>query len=72
MKHVLFAFVSTALLATPVLACPNHDEAAPAQKTADQTKKPATATSTTPEKAAPAPKTDDSKTTKPADKVSSR
>jgi hypothetical protein len=72
MMKLLLALASTALLATPVLACPNHDDAAPQaeKKTAsDKTdaKKPAT-TATTKQAPASAPKATD----KPADKVSSR
>jgi hypothetical protein len=67
MTKIVLALASTALLATPVLACPNHDEAAPQTKTAQKKtdSKPAT-TATTKQAPAPAP------ATKPADKVSSR
>ncbi|HEX4453127.1 MAG TPA: hypothetical protein VH143_19785 [Kofleriaceae bacterium] len=68
---IVLALASTALLATPVLACPNHDEAAPQTKTAsDKTdaKKPATTATTKP---APAP-AQTKPIDKPADKVSSR
>jgi hypothetical protein len=70
MTKILLALASMALLATPALACPNHDEAAPQTKTAENkpnAQKPATTATT---KQTPAtPKTDDKK---PADKVSSR
>lgn len=68
---LLLACAAVAALATPALACPNHDEAAPA-KTAQKSdakdaKKPdASATAKTP--ATPAPNTDAAK----SDKVSSR
>jgi hypothetical protein len=71
MKKLLLALASTALLTTPVLACPNHDEAAPQTKTAEKKPadtKPATTATT---KQAPAPATT-KPADKPADKVSSR
>ena len=72
MKKIFLALASTALLATPVLACPNHDEApASGPKTAEKKPadtKPATTATTkqTPAQATTKP------ADKPADKVSSR
>jgi hypothetical protein len=71
MKKIVLALAlaSTALLATPALACPNHEEA-PATKTAEKKTDDAKPATTATTKQAPAtPKPDDKK---PADKVSSR
>lgn len=60
MKKLAFAFASLCLAATPVLACP-HDEAA-APKTADKKEAPK-------KEADKAKTTDTSKTAKPTDKA---
>jgi hypothetical protein len=41
MKKILLAATSCALLATPALACPHHDDASQTPKTADKQQDPA-------------------------------
>ncbi|HEU0029485.1 MAG TPA: hypothetical protein VFQ53_02545 [Kofleriaceae bacterium] len=83
MKKLVIAFATLALAATPVLACPGHEEATTDQapKTAEKDKSDAKAPKTTEKaKAAPVKKATDTKTAKPepkkdapkTDKVSSR
>ena len=85
MKKLAVAIVTLAFAATPVLACPGHEEAPSEVKTADKDKAPAKTADKAKDadkaKPAPAPAKDqkptDTKTAKPADpkkpdKVSSK
>ena len=72
MKKLVLAFASVALLATPVLACPHHEETT-APKTAEKDQKEAPKADKAKEAPAKeAPAKDTAKTAKPAEKTTEK